>query len=77
MKTQFFFVCVLGALIIEAHGQTHNQDDSEEFADPCACDDEQYQPVCGDNGQTYSNACEATCKSVVSDKITHSSLEND
>jgi hypothetical protein len=34
-----------------------------EAEDTCLCM-EIYEPVCGKDGQTYANACEATCKKI-------------
>ncbi len=34
-----------------------------EGPDPCSCDDV-YEPVCGENGQTYGNSCESECQGV-------------
>ncbi|TRY70821.1 hypothetical protein TCAL_13174, partial [Tigriopus californicus] len=61
MKNLIIFTIVLGAIFVE--GQDDFQEETDEYSDggaACECG-ELYQPVCGQNGQTYSNACDAEC----------------
>ncbi|TRY70820.1 hypothetical protein TCAL_13173 [Tigriopus californicus] len=66
MKYLIIFACVLGAIFVEGQfvdEQDQNQEETDEYSDSGAdCDCGQlYQPVCGQNEQTYPNACEAEC----------------
>lgn len=72
MKYLVIFAFVLGAIVVEAQfdGQDsfgQNQEEISEYSEgnDCQCNSP-YQPVCGINGQTYSNACEAECNKAVS-----------
>ena len=39
------------------------QEDQELMREDCLCP-KIFQPVCGDDGQTYTNSCEAECSGV-------------
>lgn len=49
---------VVGAVLISLAAPVHAE--HAFFPDDCVCS-EQYDPVCADDGRTYSNACKAHC----------------
>nr|AIZ00509.1 reversion-inducing cysteine-rich protein with Kazal motifs [Xenopus laevis] len=53
--------CVAGTLRCSNHQCPHSEEDRRMFTGlPCNCED-QFVPVCGQNGRTYPSACIARC----------------
>lgn len=66
MMFYFNLVLVSGLLIFVAVVATAGADVPDEIrhhAGSCICPSV-YHPVCGDDGNTYSNPCQAACKEV-------------
>ena len=71
-KTVFcslFFVCHLTA-------RTFLIEDEDGNKKPCECYLMLYRPVCGENGKTYTNDCEARCDDIRQESLRSQSMYN-